>query len=151
MHTLHKGPAVCKRGNLFPWAAPVARVPHGPPTTAEIPTGRVRPDQDTHGDGMGRGHGTGSERRLGRQEVRDREDRRGEGERGNHENNLPLGGRVLGQVGLYGERGRGGGRRDTGTTKTHKGPRATKRSSGVNKLGTQRLGLEWPLAEGGMG
>ena len=24
------GPAVCKRGNLIPWAAPVAQVPHGP-------------------------------------------------------------------------------------------------------------------------
>ena len=64
----------------------------------------MRPDQDTHGNGLGRegGHGTGSERRLGRQEGRDRGDRRGEGERGDHENTLPLEGRVLGQVRLYG-------------------------------------------------
>ena len=47
--------------------------------------------------------------------------------------------------------GGGGGRRETGTTKTHEGPRATKGSSGVNGLGTQRLGLERPLSEGGMG
>ena len=103
---------------------------------------------------MGRvgGHVTGPERRLGRQEVRDRGDQWGEGERGDHENTLPLEGRVLGQVRLYGERGRGGGgRRETGTTKTHKGPRATKGSSGVNVLGTQRLGLERPLSKGGTG
>ena len=73
------GPAVCKRRNLVLWATSVARVPHGPQTTAESPKGRVQPDQDTHGDGMGRGrgHGTGPERRLGRQEVRDRGDQRG--------------------------------------------------------------------------
>ena len=73
------GLVVCKRGNLVPWAAPVARVPHGPQIAAEIPKGRVRPDQDIHGDrmGRGRGHGTGPERRLGRQEVRDRGDRQG--------------------------------------------------------------------------
>ena len=52
------GPAVCKRGNLVPWAAPVARVPHGLQTTAESPKGRVRPDQDMHGNGMGRGGDT---------------------------------------------------------------------------------------------
>ena len=38
-----------------------------------------------------------------------RGDRQGEGERGDHENNLPLVGRVSGKVRLYGERGRGGG------------------------------------------
>ena len=42
-------------------------------------------------------------------EYEARGNRRGEGERGDHENNLPLVGRVLGQVRLYGERGRGGG------------------------------------------
>ena len=57
--------------------------------------------------GGGGGHGTGPESRLGRQEVRARGDRRGEGKRGEHENKLPLGGRVLGHVRLYGERGRG--------------------------------------------
>ena len=63
-----------------------------------------------YGDGLGRGgHGTGSERRLGRQEVQDRGDRWGEGERGDRKNTLPLGGRVLVHVRLYGERGRGGG------------------------------------------
>ena len=75
------------------------------------------------GDELGRGgHGTGSERRLGRQEARDRSDRRGEGERGNHENTLPLGGRVLGHIRLYGERGRGGQKRDG----HHENPRGTK-------------------------
>ena len=53
-------------------------------------------------DWGGGGHGTGSDRRLGRQEVRDRGDRRGEGERGDHKNTLPFGGRVLGHVRLYG-------------------------------------------------
>ena len=44
--------------------------------------------------------------------------RRGEGEREDHENTLPLVGRVLGQVRLYEERGRGGGeQRETGTTR----------------------------------
>ena len=38
-----------------------------------------------------------------------RGDRRGEGARGNHENTLLLVGRVLGQVRLYREKGRGGG------------------------------------------
>ena len=52
--------------------------------------------QGHDGDGLGRGgHRTGSERRLGRQEVQDRGDRRGEGERGDHENTLQLGVRVL--------------------------------------------------------
>ena len=35
------------RGNLVPWAAPVARVHHGLHTTAKIPKGNVRLDQDT--------------------------------------------------------------------------------------------------------
>ena len=44
--------------------------------------------------------------------------RRGEGERDDHKNTLPLVGRVSGQVQLYWERGRrGGGRRDTGTAR----------------------------------
>ena len=42
--------------------------------------------------------------------------RRGEGERGDNENTLPLVGRVLGQVRLYEERGRGeGGQTETST------------------------------------
>ena len=36
-------------------------------------------------------------------------DQRGEGERSNHINNLPFVGRLMGQVRLYGERGRVGG------------------------------------------
>ena len=55
----------------------------------------------------GGGHGTGPERRIGCQEVWDRGYRRGEGEQGDHENTLPLGGRVLGHVRLYRERERG--------------------------------------------
>ena len=80
------------------------RVPHRQQTIAKNSKGSVRPDQDTHGDGIGRGggHGTGPERHLGRQEVRDRGDRRGEGERGDHKNTLPLGGRLLGHLRLYG-------------------------------------------------
>ena len=54
--------------------------------------------------------------------------RRGEGERDDHENTLPLVGRVSGQVRLYREREGGwGGRRETGTTKP-RGPRMTKGS-----------------------
>ena len=36
-----------------------------------------------------------------------RGNQRGEGERDDHENTIPLDGRVSGQVRLYGERGRG--------------------------------------------
>ena len=43
--------------------------------------------------------------------------RQGEGEQDDHETNLPLVGRVSGQVRLYEERGRGV-RRETGTTNT---------------------------------
>ena len=47
----------------------------------------------------------------------DRGNRRGEGERGDRENTLPLVGRVLGQVRLYGEKGRGGGGQTETSTK----------------------------------
>ena len=43
----------------------------------------------------------------GRQEVRARGYRWGEGARGDHENTLPFVGWVVGQVWLYGERERG--------------------------------------------
>ena len=53
--------------------------------------------------GGGGGHGTETRRLLGgRKEVRAREDRRGEGARGDHENTLPFVGRVVVQVRLYG-------------------------------------------------
>ena len=56
---------------------------------------------------MGGADTDGDWRRSGvRQEGRVQ---RGEGEKSDHENTLPLGGRVLGHVRLYGERGRGGG------------------------------------------
>ena len=68
------------------------------------------PDKD-NGHGIGRGggggHGRGPEalrRPTGRPGPGGR---RVEGARGDHENTLPLGGRVLGQVRLCGERGRG--------------------------------------------
>ena len=97
------------------------------------------------------GHGTGSKRCLGRQEVWDRGDRRGEGERGYHKNTLPLGMRVLGHVRLYGERGGEGQKRDG----HHENPRGTKSNERIvghkRRLGTQRLGLEWPLSGGGTG
>ena len=74
-------------------------------------------------------------------EVQDRGDRRGEGERGDHENTLPLGGRLLGQVWLYGERGRRGGTKRDGH---HKNPQGTKSNERIvwrkRGLGTQRLG-----------
>ena len=58
----------------------------------------------------------------------------------------------MGQVRLYGEKGEVEGvRRETGTTKTHEGPRATKGLLGVNRLGTQILGLERLLSKGGTG
>ena len=70
-------------------------------------------NNDGHGIGRwGGGHGTGTGRRLGgRQEVRLQGGWRVEGAQCDHENTLPLGGRVLVDVQLYGERGRGGGDR----------------------------------------
>ena len=76
----------------------------------------------------------GPGRRLsGRQEVRARGDRTGEDERGDHENNVPLGGRVLGHVRLYGQRGRGDGGTDsdTGTMSIDEGKRASTKGSTV--------------------
>ena len=83
--------------------------------------------------GGGGGQVTGSERHLGRQEFLDKGDRWGEGD---HENTLPLGGRVLGHVRLYGERGRRGG----GHTKDghHKNPRGTKSDERI--VGRKRAG-----------
>ena len=46
-----------------------------------------------------------------------RVDQQVEGARGDQENTLPLVGKVLGQVQLYGERERGGGQTQTGKTK----------------------------------
>ena len=45
----------------------------------------------------------------------------GRGARSDHKNTLPLGGRVEGQVRLYGERGRGGGRQRDGHRKIRRG------------------------------
>ena len=73
--------------------------------------------------------GVGGEEKDGdrrRQNIRrDGRVQRGRGAQSNHENNLPLGGRVEVQVRLYGERGRGGVDRETGTTRIDKGPRAS--------------------------
>ena len=84
------------------------------------------PEDDGHGIGRGEGEDTDGDRRLsgGQQEGRVQ---RGEGTRSDDENNLPLRGRVLGHVRLYGERGRGGvgGDRETGTTSIYEGPRAS--------------------------
>ena len=58
-----------------------------------------------------------------------RENQRGEGERDDHKINLPLVGRVSGQVRLYRESGRGrGGQKRDGHHENHEGPRATKGS-----------------------
>ena len=67
-------------------------------------------DKDTYGD---------QRRSVSRQEGRVQ---RGEGTRGEYENTLMLGGRILGHIRLYGERGRRGG---GGTTSIDEGPRAS--------------------------
>ena len=65
-----------------------------------------------------------------------------EGAQDDHKNTLSLVGMVLGQVWLYGERGRGwgGGKTDTGTTIINEGPRA---------LSTLFLGMLWLLTRRG--
>ena len=69
---------------------------------------RVLQDPEDDGHGIGRGDMDRDRRRSGGpQEGRVH---RGEGARSDHENTLPLGGRVLGHIRLYGERGRGGDR-----------------------------------------
>ena len=75
----------------------------------------MQPDQDTNmamewGGGVDTEWGPGGVYEADRSRARG--DQRGEGARGDHKNNIPLVGRVLGQVRLYGERGRGGGDRD---------------------------------------
>ena len=48
------GPAVCKRGNRFPWSAPVARVHPRTADHRKIPLRvRVQPDPE-HCNGIGR-------------------------------------------------------------------------------------------------
>ena len=119
-YSLHTGPV----------AAPVARV--HPRTVEHCYLTYIRvlrdPKDDRHGVGGRGGHGRGTERSCGRQEGWVQQD---EGARGDHKNNLPLGGRVLGHVRLYGERGRGG-QTETGTTSINEGPR-------VSTKGTLRL------------
>ena len=65
------------------------------------------PEDDGHGIGRGGGEDTDGDRRRsgGRQEGRGQQ---GEGARGATTKKHPLGGRVLGHIRLYGERGRGG-------------------------------------------
>ena len=60
-----------------------------------------------------------------------RGNRRGEGERDDHENTLPLVGRVSGQVRLYEERGRGGvgGKKRDGHHNNREGTRASKQQA----------------------
>ena len=69
-------------------------------------------DPDDDGQGIGRGgggHGRGPETTGSRQEGRAQRD---VDARNDHENTLPLGGRVVGHVRLYRERGEGGGGRE---------------------------------------
>ena len=81
---------------------------HGPPNNSTCLTRVLQdPEDDRHGIGGGGGEDTNGDRRRegGRKEGRVQQ---GEGARSDHENTLPLGGRVLGHVRLYGEMGRGG-------------------------------------------
>ena len=65
----------------------------------------------------------------------------GESKRDDHENTLPLVGRVSGHVRLYEERGEGGGRRETGTTRTEREIEQSSRQA-------RYLGGDWQRDEG---
>ena len=56
------------------------------------------------------------------------------GARNDHENNLPLGGRVVGHVQLHGERGGGGADRD-GHHEINEGPRVSTNVVGLKDRG----------------
>ena len=96
------------------------------PTLLLALLGYYNPKDDGQGIGRGGGggHRRGTEISISQQEGRDQ---RSEGARSDHENTLPLGGRVLGHLRLYGEGGRGEGGEDkeTGTTRIDEGPRAS--------------------------
>ena len=111
---------------MVPWTTPVAR---SHPRTVkhrylpylwyyETPKLMVM----EYGGGVGEDMDGDRRRSGGRQEGRVQQD---EVAQSDHKNTLPLGGRVVGHRWLYGERGRGGADRFTGTTISDKGPRAS--------------------------
>ena len=79
------------------------------------------------------GHGAETGRLLGvRQEVWARGDQRGEGTWGDHEKTLLFVGRLVGQVRLYGERGRGRGGRQRRSPRSLRGIKSVEDTSGCN-------------------
>ena len=84
--------------------------------------------------GGGGGYEQGPETSGSRQEGQAQQDADA---RNDHENTLPLGGRLEGHVRLYGERGGGGAERDGHHEKLDEGPRVSTKAIGLKYRGQE--------------